>query len=166
VARRWHAETHRCAGCGARAWQQFVEHAFLGRIHRAWTHFFHFLLACHFHRNVDEVLDDRIDFAAHVADFGELGRLDFDERRAARGRARRRGDLGFADNQGRADQSGCSSGVISARQALGDMHAPPAIAQSDATARFAALCRTMCLSSSWDDFSWGHGHGATSAPRS
>ena len=58
-------------------------------------------LAGHRDRDLDEVADDLLDIAADIADLGELGRLDLEERRLRELRQAAR-DLGLAD-AGRAD---------------------------------------------------------------
>ena len=78
---------------------------------------------------LDEVADHRVDVAADVADLGELGRLDLDERRA--------GELapGGARSRSCRRRSGRSCrmffGVISSRSRRRHLLAPPAVAQRD-----------------------------------
>ena len=78
--------------------------------------------------DVDQVADDRVDVAADVADLGELGRLDLDERRVGEPRQPAR-DLGLAD-AGRADHQDVLRRDLLA-QRLGDLLAAPAVAQRD-----------------------------------
>ena len=78
--------------------------------------------------DLDQVADDRVDVAADVADLGELGRLDLDERRVGEPREPAR-DLGLAD-AGRADHQDVLRRDLLA-QRLGDLLAPPAVAQRD-----------------------------------
>ena len=56
-------------------------------------------------RDLDQIADDRLDIAPDIADLGELGRLDLDERRIDELRDPPR-DFGFAD-AGRVRPSGC-----------------------------------------------------------
>ena len=136
--------------------QQHVQHALLGCVHRAMAHLRHLLLARHLHCDVHQVLDDRIDLATDVADLGELRRFDLDERRAREPREATR-DLGLAD-AGRTDHEDVLRRDLGA-QALGHLHAAPAIAQGD---RDGALGRALpddVLVELLDDFSGGHGHG-------
>ena len=74
----------------------------------------------------DEVAHDLFDVAADIADLGELGRLDLDERRLRQlGEAAR--DLGLAD-AGRADHQDVLGQHLVAQ--LGrQLLAPPAVAQ-------------------------------------
>ena len=88
----------------------------------------HRVLALHLHGHVDEVAHDRVDVAADVADLGELRRLDLDERRVRELREPAR-DLGLAD-AGRADHQDVLRRDLAA-QRLGDLRAPPAVAQRD-----------------------------------
>ena len=105
-----------------------IEHALLGGIQRPLAHPGHLLLAGHLHRDVGEFLDDRVDVAADVADLGELGGLDLDERRVGElGEAPR--DLGLAD-AGRADHEDVLGRDLLAQRLL-DLHAAPAVAQRD-----------------------------------
>ena len=69
-------------------------------------HLVHLLHAHHLDRGVGQVADDRIDIAADVADLGELGRLDLDERRV--------GQPGGARSRSCRRRSGRSSGCSSA----------------------------------------------------
>jgi hypothetical protein len=89
------------AEAGARRRQQGVEDAVFGGVFGAVAHADDFLLAQHLQRGIGQVADDRLDVAADVADFGELGGFDLDERRVGQlGQAT--GDFGLAD-AGRAD---------------------------------------------------------------
>ena len=87
--------------------QQHVEQALLGGVGGAVAHLARLGLARLLDRDLDQVADDRVDVAADVADLGELGRLDLDERRVGEPRQAAR-DLGLA-HAGRARSSGCSS---------------------------------------------------------
>ena len=91
----------RVASAGAGA-DQRVEHALLGGELRPWrATSLRLALAHQPDARLDQVADDLLDVAADIADLGELGRLDLDERRAGElGQAAR--DLGLAD-AGRAD---------------------------------------------------------------
>ena len=79
-------------------------------------------------RDFDQVADDAVDVAADVADFGELGRFDLDERRVGElGEAPR--DFGLAD-AGRPDHQDVLRRDFLA-QRLGDLLTAPAVAQRD-----------------------------------
>src|ERR1700726_4293729 len=86
------------------------------------------LLARDFHGDVGEILDDRVDVAADVAELGELGGLHLHERRVGELR-QAPGDLGLA-NAGRADHENVL-GRDFLPQRLVDLHATPAVAQCD-----------------------------------
>jgi hypothetical protein len=132
-------KTHRCAG------QQRIEHALFGGVGGAVAHLGDFLFAGHFHGDLDQIADDRVNFATDIADFGEFGGLDLDERRL--GQARQApGDLGLADAGGADHENVLRRDFLPQR--LGHLHAAPAVAQAIATARLAAFWPTMCLSSS------------------
>jgi len=49
---------------------------------RAGLHVLPFALTGLGNRNLDQIADDLLDVAADIADFGEFGGLDLDERRA------------------------------------------------------------------------------------
>ena len=87
--------------------QQHVEQALLGGVGGVVAHLARLGLARLLDRDFDQVADDRVDVAADVADLGELGRLDLDERRIGEPRQAAR-DFRLA-HAGRARSSGCSS---------------------------------------------------------
>ena len=117
--------------------QQRIEHAILRAILGLRAHARLGLLARHLDRAVGEVAHDLLDVLADVADFGELGRLDLDERRIReRGEAPR--DLGLAD-AGRADHQDVLRRHFIAQRGF-ELHAPPAVAQRD---RDGALGRVL-----------------------
>ena len=79
-------------------------------------------------RDLDEVAHDLLDVAADIADLGELGRLDLEERRAGElGEAAR--DLGLAD-AGRPDHQNVLRQHLLA-QPLVELQPAPAVAQRD-----------------------------------
>ena len=78
--------------------------------------------------DLQQIADDLLDVAADIADFGELGRLDLQERRAREPRQAAR-DLRLAD-AGRADHQDVLRQDLLA-QALVELQAAPAIAQRD-----------------------------------
>ena len=108
--------------------EQRVEDALLGGVGRARADLRHLLLARQLHGDVDELLHDRVHFAADVADLGELRRLDLDEGRARELREAPR-DLGLADAR-RADHQDVLGRDLLA-QWLVDLHATPAVAERD-----------------------------------
>ena len=78
--------------------------------------------------NLDQIAHDLLDVAADIADLGELGRLDLEERRAGKlGEAA--GNLGLAD-AGRADHQDVLRQHLLA-QLLVELQPPPAVAQRD-----------------------------------
>ncbi len=107
------------------------------------------------HGDVDQVADDRVDVAADVADLGELGRLDLDERGLGQaGQAAR--DLGLADAGGPDHQDVLRRDL--AAQGLLDVLAPPAVAQRDGDGALGAVLADDVLVQLVDDFAGGH-HG-------
>jgi hypothetical protein len=79
-------------------------------------------------RGLDQVANQALDIAAHVADLGVLGRLCLDERRTYEHR-QPAGDLGLAD-AGRADQHDVLGGYLLA-QIVRELPATPPVAQRD-----------------------------------
>ena len=79
-------------------------------------------------RDLDQVAHDLLDVAADIADLGELGRLDLDERSAGE-LGEPAGDLGLAD-AGRADHQDVLRQYLLA-QLLVELQPPPAVAQGD-----------------------------------
>ena len=115
----------RGAGAGA---DQRVEHAIFGGELRPGLHVLALALAGLRDRNLDEIADDLLDVAADIADFGELGGFDLDERRAGEfGEPPR--DLGLAD-AGRPDHQDVFRQHFLA-QIAGELQPPPAVAQRD-----------------------------------
>ena len=86
------------------------------------------LLADHVDRDVHEVADHGLDVAADVADLGELGRLDLDERRAGEA-GEAAGDLGLPDPR-RPDHDDVVGHDLVAQLVI-DALAAPAVAQRD-----------------------------------
>jgi hypothetical protein len=108
--------------------QQEVEEALLGLLARADAHLRALLLADHVDGELGQVADDRLDVAADVADLGELGRLDLDERRLSELREASR-DLRLPD-AGRADHDDVLRRDLVAER-LGHLHAAPAVPERD-----------------------------------
>ncbi|ESW95109.1 hypothetical protein X769_30495 [Mesorhizobium sp. LSJC268A00] len=86
------------------------------------------LLAHQADGDLDQIADDLLDIAADIADFGELGGLDLDERRTGESRQAAR-DLGLAD-AGRADHQDVLRHHLFAHLAF-QLLAAPAIAQGN-----------------------------------
>ena len=126
----------RCAACGG-TWSgsrrgvladQRVEQALLGGQLGLGLDLLAQALAGHGDGDLDQVADDLLDVAADVADLGELGRLDLEEGRLRQAR-QAAGDLGLAD-AGRPDHQDVLGQDLLA-QLLGQLLAPPAVAQGD-----------------------------------
>ena len=119
----------RLLGGGARGRAgQRIDHAILGGEMRLRLDVLALALAHLRDRDLDQVAHDLLDVAADVADLGELGRLDLEERRAGKPRQAAR-NLGLAD-AGRADHQDVLRQHFLA-QPLVELHAAPAIAQRD-----------------------------------
>ncbi len=142
-------ETH------ARRWQQGVEDALFGGVFGAVADLGHFLFAQQLQGGVGQVTDDRLDVAAHVADFGELGRFDLDERGIGQlGQAP--GDFGFAD-AGRADHQDVLGRYFNA-QFFRQLHPAPAVTQGDGNGALGIVLADDMAIEFMDDFAGSHGH--------
>ncbi len=109
-------------------------------------------LAGHVDGDLDEVADDLLDVAADVADLGELGRLDLEERRLGElGQAP--GDLGLAD-AGRADHQDVLRQHLLAHR-LGKLLPAPAIAQRDGDGALGVVLADDVAVEFGDDFARG-----------
>ena len=89
-------------------------------------HLLALLVAKHDDGGLDQVAHDLLDIAPHIADLGELGRLDLDERRIGQFRQAAR-DLGLADPGG-ADHQDVLRVDLLAKLRL-QLPPPPAVAQ-------------------------------------
>ena len=114
-------------GTGGRPGQR-IDHALLSGELRLGLDVLALFLARLRDRDLDQVAHDLFDVAANIADLGELGRLDFEERGAGKPRKATR-DLGLA-HAGRADHQNVFRQDLFA-QLLVELHAAPAVAQRD-----------------------------------
>ena len=107
---------------------QRIEHALFGRLFGARLHVFTLLLADKRNTDLDQVAHDLLDVAADIADLGEFGGFDLEERRAGKpGEAA--GNLGFADAC-RADHQNIFRQDFLA-QFVVELQSAPAVAQRD-----------------------------------
>lgn len=158
----------RCVGRGAvarleaevaRLRQQDVEHAVFRCVFGACAHLGHFGQAGLLDADVDQVADDGVHVAAHVTDFGELGRFDLDERRIGQlGQAT--GDLGFTD-AGRADHEDVLGRDFVAQRFF-DLLAAPAVAQGDCHCLLGLALADHVFVEFADDFLGSHVHAGSS----
>ena len=145
------AQRRAVRGTGRR--DQRVEYAIFGGIFGLGTHALHFLLARQFDRDVGKIANDRVHVAAHIADLGELGRFDLDEGRVRKPCQPAR-DLGLAHAR-RADHQNVL-GVYFGAQRLGDLLAPPAVAQGHGHRALGARLADDVFVEFGDDFPGGH----------
>ncbi|MNE33026.1 hypothetical protein D3C80_1266670 [compost metagenome] len=139
----------------ARRWQQCIEDALFGGVFGAVANLDDFLLAQQLDRGIGQVTNDRFDVAADIADFGELGRFDLDERRVGQfGQAT--GDLGFTDT-GRADHQDVLRRYFNA-QLFRQLHAAPAVAQGNGDGALGIVLADDVAVEFVDDFTGSHGH--------
>src|SRR5471032_1738705 len=143
------AETH----TGRR--QQGVEDAIFGSVFGAMANLGHFLFAQQLDGGIGQITNDRFDVTTDIADFGELGRFDLDERRVGQfGQAT--GDLGFTDT-GRADHQDVLGGYFNA-QFFRQLHPAPAVTQRDGDGAFGIVLADDMAIEFVDDFAGSHGH--------
>ena len=109
----------------ARLWQKYVQNTFFGQIFSQVLDFLHLRFANHLDRNIGQVPDNRLHVASDIADFGELGRFNFDEGGVGQSGQSSR-DLGFTD-AGRADHQDIFWRYLVA-QIVVQLHAAPAVA--------------------------------------
>src|SRR6266545_3348659 len=100
-----------------------------------------------------EVAHDRVDVASHIADFGELGRLDLDERRIGEPREAPR-DLGLAD-AGRPDHEDVLGRDL-LPQGLGHLLPAPAVPERDRHGALGARLADDVLVQLVNDFLGSH----------
>ena len=126
-ARSFLRKLSRVAGLAPGA-DQRVEHALFGGLFGARLHVFALSLAGQRDGDFHQVADDLLDVAADIADLGEFGGFDLEERRAGElGEAAR--DFGLAD-AGRADHQDVFRQHFLA-QLVVELQPPPAVAQRD-----------------------------------
>ena len=90
--------------------------------------------------DLDQVADDLLDVTPDIADLGELGRFDLEERRVGEpGEAP--GDLGLAAAS-RADHQDVLRHDLFAHRRT-EPQAPPAVAQRDGDRPFGVVCPTI-----------------------
>ncbi len=139
--------------------QQYVEDALLGLVLGTVAHLARFLFARLLDRGLHQVADDRIDVLADVTDFGELGRLDFDEGRIGEPRQPPR-DLGLAHAGGPDHQDVLGRDLLAQR--LGHLLAAPAVAQRDRDRALGGVLPDDMFIQFVNDFLGGHvRHGKT-----
>ena len=141
------------AGAGA---DQRVDHARLGGKLGARLDVAALAFARHRDADLDQVAHDLLDVAADIADLGELGRLDLEERRAGEPRQPAR-DLGLAD-AGRADHQDVLRQHLLA-QLVVELEPPPAVAQRDRDGALGVVLADDEAVELGDDFAGGEvGH--------
>ena len=110
-----------------------VEHALFGRLLGARLHIFPLLFANKRNADLDQITNDLLDVASHIANFGKFGRLDLEKWRAGKpGKTPR--DLGLA-NAGRSNHQDILRQNLLA-QFLVELQSPPTVAQGDRDGAF------------------------------
>ena len=141
----------------ARRGNQHVEDALLGGVLGTRAHLLHVGLARLLDGDLDQVANDRVHVLADIADLGELGRLDLDERRIGQARQTAR-NLGLA-HAGRANHQDVLRRDLGAQAGI-NLLAAPAVAQRDRHGALGTgLANDMAVEFG-DDLLGGHGgHG-------
>jgi hypothetical protein len=138
--------------------QQDVEHPVFGGVLGPVADLLHGLLAVRLDGDFHQIADDGVHIAAHIAHFGELGRLDLDEGRVGQA-ARRRAISVLPTPVGPIIRM--FLGVISLFSGSATWARRQRLRRATATAFLALPWPTMCLSSS-ETISGGHlGHGTS-----
>src|SRR5712692_1058144 len=140
-------------GPAARPREEDVEHPLLGGVLGAAAHFFHRRLARVLDRDLGEVAHDRVDVASYIADLGELGRLDLDERRIGEPREAPR-DLGLADAGGSDHEDVLGRDLLP--QGLGHLLAAPSVPEGDRHGALGARLADDVLVELVNDFLGSH----------
>ena len=151
----------RGAGAGA---DQSVEHALLGSEFGLGLHVLALLVAGECDGNLDQVAHDLLDVAADIADLGEFGSLDFEERRAGKPRQAAR-NLGLAD-AGRPDHQNVFRQHFLA-QSVVELQTAPAVPQRDGDRALGVVLADDETVEFGNDFAGGevgHSHGDPSRP--
>ena len=114
-----------------------------------------FLLTQQLDGSVSQITDDRFNVAAYIANFGELGRFNLDERRVGQlGQAT--GDFGFTDT-GRADHQDVFWRDFNA-QFFRQLHPAPAVTQRDGNGALGVVLADDVAIEFVDNFAGSHGH--------
>ncbi|CAM5192449.1 hypothetical protein CDEF62S_03509 [Castellaniella defragrans] len=143
----------------ARRRQQRVQDAVLGGVFGLGPHLAHGGFAGLLDRDFDQIADDGVHIASHVAHFGEFGGLDLDERRVGQA-CQAAGDLGLAHAGGAYHQDVLGYDFVA--QGLGDLLAAPAVAQRHGDRTLGVFLADDVFVQFRDDFFGGHvggGHG-------
>ena len=140
-------------------WQQDIEDALLGGFKGTMLHLLHLDFAHHLHCDIDEIAHDRLYIATYIADFGELGRLDLDER-CLRQFGQAACDLGLA-HPGGADHQDVLRGDLVTQGGI-DLTTTPAVTQGDGYRAFGIGLADDVFVEFLNDLAWGHlRHGFT-----
>ena len=141
----------------ARLRQQRVQNSFFSSVFGAQADFFELLLTQHFYSSIGKVANDRLDVATHVANFGEFGGFDLDERRPRQfcetPRNFRLTDAGRSDHQNVLRRHFVAQRLI-------ELHTPPTVAERNCDGAFGGILANDVFVQFVDDFARGHhGHG-------
>ena len=132
-----------------------AEHALASGVFGTVANLHDFLFAQQLDCSISQITDDRLDVAAYIANFGELGRFNLDERRVGQlGQAT--GDFGFTDT-GRADHQDVFWRDFNA-QFFGQLHPAPAVAQGNGYGALGIVLADDMAVEFMDDFAGSHGH--------
>ena len=125
------------AGGGARIFtSNGGDHAFLGGFAGLGGDVFAHVVACVVDSGFNQIADNLFDITADIADFGEFGRFDFDERRA-REFCQAAGNFGFTNASGSDHQD--VLWVYFVTQIIAKLLAPPTIAERYSNSAFGVV---------------------------
>ena len=136
--------------------QQGVEYTVFSGVCGAVANFFFGVLADHLDRRFHQVADNRLDVAAHVAHFGELGGFYLDKRRTGQLR-QPAGNFGFTHAGGANHQNVFRRNFRA--QLVVELHTTPAVTQGNSHCALGILLADNVLIQRMDDFAGCHlGH--------
>ncbi len=137
----------------ARRPQKNVQYALLGGVLGLMMNRVHGPLSAQLDRHIGQIANDRFDVPTDVADLGELGRFDLDERRVGESR-QAPGDLGLADSRGPDHENVFRSDLVTHLGA--DLAATPAVSQRYRHCTLRGILPDDVLVQLVNDFPWGH----------
>ena len=144
------------AECAGRR-QQGVEDALFSGVFGTVANLHDFLFAQQLDCSISQITDDRLDVTAYIANFGELGGFNLDERCVGQF-GQTTGDLGFTDTRG-ADHQNVFWRHFNA-QFFGQLHPAPAVTQRDGYGALGVVLADDVAIELVDDFAGSHGHGS------
>ncbi len=134
--------------------QEQVEESLLGQGRGLFLDLFGHLALYHVDADLGKVADDGLHVAPHVADLGELGRLDLEERGLDE-LCEPAGDLGLAHAGGTDHDDVLRHDLVA--EVLGQALPPPAVPERDGNGPLGLVLADDVLVELFDDLSWCQG---------